>query len=115
MNLIEIFKCCKKGQKIKRKGWVNCWITNKNQGFPCDLRIENNQFSIPTFSDILADDWEIVKEKKKVVIENMEFDYETVENRSRLIPRHPCYATFKENTKKIPINKQIKMTLEWEE
>lgn len=53
---MTIQEAIKSGKKIKRNHW-DCWINTATE-FTIEIRIES----------ILADDWEIVKEKQKITL-----------------------------------------------
>ena len=101
MNLIEAWKTnrnCK---------WRNCAETRDFEAYDSIKKL------IDTMSkdQVLADDWEIVKEKKTVVVEDV--SWLIIED--RFIP----YASGNNTPRlqeeyKIPAETKMKMTLEWD-
>jgi hypothetical protein len=102
MNIVEVLKIARGGQTIKRRNEQWSWKVAKNG------TIE--------FSDVLrwivlghltADDWEIVKEKKKVELDNIKWTH--YGGISSVIPTGGDFDWPSLE------NKITKLTIEWEE
>ncbi len=100
MNLIEAWKTNPKGR------WTYEGVTINLSSYESFVALTRG---IYRDEYLLADDWEIVKEKKKVVIEDAEF-FKSICNGDLTL--ETCQKIRKTN---VPYNKPIKMTLEWEE
>ena len=104
MNLIEAWKRAKECQSIKRK---NCPSRSyeKSNGYFQDI------FNKTCEPDLLADDWEIVKEKKKVVIEGVQWHID----KSGIGVTYPLSYRNSADFKQLLDKPKMKMTLEYEE
>ena len=70
MKLEKVIPAYRKGKKIRRK----CWNENKLMNITLGVgkRLKEGQFRRAVIDTLLeADDWEIVKEKKKVKLRDM--------------------------------------------
>lgn len=113
MNLIECWNKAKDGQPIVNNDGLTFHKTN------CESFLNVFKSAWMTQEQALADDWEIVKEKKKVVIE---MEWEQCENtiegqRGNTNIIHPVMHINSDidNWRDLPKHKKMKMTLEWEE
>jgi len=119
MNLIEAWKKAKEGQKIRevRAGLIIKKIGRIKKPYLLDSIRSSGWLD----EDILlSDNWEIEKEKKKMVIEEVQWDICSIDS---------VYADFERTgfspmvaggftklyEKTIPTHTPMKMTLEWEE
>jgi len=111
MNLIECWKKAKEGQKINRKidnisfTEDGCLIKTK------DIQDLQDHINRINYVWILSDDYEIVKEKKKVVID---MEWEQCENTNIIHPVMHMESDI-DNWRDLPKNTKMKMTLEWTE
>ena len=108
MNLIEAWNKAKEGQLLWRDSWLNphdAYETWQKRG-------EFNEWIKLHFyssDSLLADDWEIVKEKKEATWSDVMWH----RDKSGLIyPTGICSGISFEQLEKKP---KMKMTLEWEE
>lgn len=67
MNFKEAYKAMQEGKKVRRKEWKGYWFIedDKVKIQLKDGNIKFNNFTQETIANTLAEDWEIVKEKKK--------------------------------------------------
>lgn len=67
MNFKEAYKLMKDGKKVRRKGWIGYWFIEdeKVKIHLKDGNIKFNNFTQETIANTLAEDWEIVEERKK--------------------------------------------------
>ena len=67
MNLKEAYEKMQEGKKVKRKGWLGYWFIEdgKVKIYLKDGNIKFNNFTQETIANTLAEDWEVVEEKKK--------------------------------------------------
>ena len=67
MNFKEAYKEMLKGKKVRRPGWGGYWFIEdgKVKIYLKDGNIKFNNFTQETIANTLAEDWEIVEEKKK--------------------------------------------------
>lgn len=67
MNFKEAYEKMREGKKVKRKDWLGYWFIEdgKVKIYLKDGNIKFNNFTQETIANTLADDWEIVEEKKK--------------------------------------------------
>jgi hypothetical protein len=109
MNLIEAWKQAKEGQSLRRKSWHGDFLLQR-----CGELAET--IKIKQYSDVtlFADDWEIVKEKQEIAIENVKISCKDVKEYG--------YTYLLTLPKELPdkfarANNQheVSMTLEWEE
>lgn len=69
MKFEEVLPALREGIKVRRKSWNkrNYIVVKKD-----NLIVDENDYAIPfTLDDFYADDWEIVKEKKKVKLRDL--------------------------------------------
>lgn len=67
MNFKEAYEEMREGKKVRRKDWLGYWFIEdgKVKIYLKDGNIKFNNFTQETIANTLADDWEIVEEKKK--------------------------------------------------
>lgn len=67
MNFKEAYEKMREGKKVRRKDWLGYWFIEdgKVKIYLKDGNIKFNNFTQETIANTLADDWEIVEEKKK--------------------------------------------------
>ena len=67
MNFKEAYEKMQEGKKVKRKGWLGYWFIEdgKVKIYLKDGNIKFNNFTQETIANTLAEDWEVVEEKKK--------------------------------------------------
>ena len=106
MNLIEAWKQAKEGQAIKQNATFGSKILRKTTDDE-DIRRFIFQELRPEF--LLADDWEIAKEKKKIVYQKVEWELGNA-GRDITIKSNGVIVGFGHLGKPPMI-----MTLEWEE
>ena len=71
MKFEEVFPALREGEKIKRKIWyedINYIILNENKEI---ISLKWGIYDALSIKDLLADDWEIVKEPKKVKLRDL--------------------------------------------
>lgn len=71
MKFEEVLPALRKGEKIKRKIWyedINYIILNENKEI---ISFKWGIYDALSIKDLLADDWEIIKEKKKVKLRDL--------------------------------------------
>ncbi len=105
MDIIAAWKLAKEGQRIHRKGYEYARFIKDKSAF---LTLFKNFCGNDMDDWILSDDWEIIKEKKKVVIENVECMEGDYKNKNFIL-----YC--KGNPSGITLDIPMTMTLEWEE
>ena len=69
MKFEEVLPALRKGIKVRRKSWNkrNYIVVKKD-----NLIVDENDYAIPfCIDDFSADDWEIIKEKKKVKLRDL--------------------------------------------
>lgn len=98
MHIIEAYKQTKKGYSLKRKHQVFGGIV-KGDSFWQDIRRYNDD-------EILADDWEVVREKKVL---NLEWG-----DMSNSLDEKYVYNNTQSLTQNHDIPKDAKVTIEWE-
>ena len=72
MKFEEILPALREGKRIRRTGW-------RNQGYIRKITIgifeliadENNNTYVLTINDLCANDWEVIKEKKKIKLRDL--------------------------------------------
>ena len=67
MNFKEAYEKMQEGKKVRRKDWLGYWFIEdgKVKIYLKDGNIKFNNFTQETIANTLAEDWEIVEEKKK--------------------------------------------------
>ena len=67
MNFKEAYQKMLEGKKVRRKDWLGYWFIEdgKVKIYLKDGNIKFNNFTQETIANTLADDWEVVEEKKK--------------------------------------------------
>ena len=67
MNFKEAYEKMREGKKVRRKDWLGYWFIEdgKVKIYLKDGNIKFNNFTQETIANTLAEDWEIVEEKKK--------------------------------------------------
>lgn len=67
MNFKEAYEKMREGKKVKRKDWLGYWFIEdgKVKIYLKDGNIKFNNFTQETIANTLAEDWEVVEEKKK--------------------------------------------------
>ena len=67
MNLKEAYEKMREGKKVRRKDWLGYWFIEdgKVKIYLKDSNIKFNNFTQETIANTLAEDWEVVEEKKK--------------------------------------------------
>ena len=67
MNFKEAYEKMREGKKVRRKDWLGYWFIEdgKVKIYLKDGNIKFNNFTQETIANTLADDWEVVEEKKK--------------------------------------------------
>jgi hypothetical protein len=109
VNLIEAWKKAKERQTLKRPDCNLCITKVESHLFPSVCE------TISSVS-LLADDWEIEKEKKKVVIEGVHWDCSEIPKYCKEGMYVLAYGGIVNKYKdEIPLLTPMKMTLEWEE
>ena len=72
MKFEEVLPAFREGKKIRRKFWSNEAYIRKGKIFVFERVIdEYNDVYVLTINDLWADDWEIVKEPKKVKLKDL--------------------------------------------
>ena len=100
MNIIEAWKRAKEGQRIRRPSWESTggWGFEKGlrESFHEAMKTAEGDLSL----DLLADDWEIVKEKKEIT-------------EGYIMGSSECI--WPEEVSKIPFGTTVTITWKWEE
>ncbi|HDZ27759.1 hypothetical protein LCGC14_1413370 [marine sediment metagenome] len=115
MDIIYAWKKAKKGQEITRfeNGKP---LTTDGSGITKETVGSLSSYLSGIDPDwLLADDWEIVKKKKKVVIDVCHWTFCKDNSRVVLYPISESKAFTKEDPHGLEKAKEVTMTLEWEE
>lgn len=72
MTFEEVLPILRKGKKIKRKWWRKREYIREGNVFGCKRIVnEDNNVYILNTNDLFADDWEVIKEPKKVKLRDL--------------------------------------------
>jgi hypothetical protein len=108
MNIVEVLKIARPGQKIRRISWIGEQHIRISKDPADALVLENEKASWNIFFStkfLLADDWEIVKEVKRVEADVQWRDYDGCTYPEGEIPGGWSQLLYKKG----------KLTFEWEE
>lgn len=118
MNIVEVLRQAKPGQKIRRPCWGNSLEESAGGMLIWDIAGEDGSGDyMPLSHDLTADDWEIVKQPRKWEGEI------TLHGASNICKDGDGFIAWMEGVRfdgrysenGLPRNKPCKVTIEWEE
>ncbi len=114
MNLIDLWKKALPSQSLRRPNRESYAVGKYYMDFICamDVNVTKKFGGSQTDLDLLSNDWEIVKEKKKVVIEGARIFLEDKGYYQTNDISNGFYQQLKRSS--IPVETDLKITIEWE-